>query len=325
MRDEVDGPIRILLIEDNPDDVIIVERNLRSESQSYTIKVVDRVAESLPLLDERMADLILLDLGLPDSTGLESFHRLRAQAPDVPIIILTGKADLGTAREAVRNGAQDYLIKGQLEGNLLLHAVHYAAERHALHQELEELSLRDPLTGLYNRRGFWLLAEQSLLLAKRNGRESVLLLADIDRLKTINDTYGHPVGDQALCAVARAFVAAMRESDIIARLAGDEFVALAVEAHPPGILSLISRFRERLRDERRVAEGTADLTVSIGSAPFDPTTSPTLEELMDLADKAMYMEKRSGSHIEQGRLNGDDPEIGRAPERCTSEAPHDRE
>jgi two-component system cell cycle response regulator len=310
MPDEVDGPIRILLIEDNPDDIVIVERSLRSDIQSYSITASDCVAQSLPLLDERMADLILLDLGLPDSTGLESFHRLRAQAPDVPIIILTGEANLVTAREAVRNGAQDYLIKGQLEGNLLLHAVHYAAERHALHQELEELSLRDPLTGLYNRRGFWLLAEQSLRLAKRNGRESVLLLADVDRLKTINDAHGHLVGDQALCAVARAFVAAMRESDIIARLAGDEFVALAVEAHPPGILSLISRFRGCLHDERRAAGGTADLTVSIGSAPFDPTSSPTLEELMDAADKAMYEGKRSGSHMEQGRLSDDAPEIG---------------
>jgi len=311
MRNGVNRPIRILLIEDNPDDVKIVERILQSGSQLYSIRAVNRVADSLPLLDEGKADLLLLDLGLPDSMGLESFHRLRAQAPDVPIIILTGEADLETAREAVRNGAQDYLIKGQLEGNLLLHAVHYAAERHALHQELEELSLCDPLTGLYNRRGFWLLAEQSLLLAKRNGRESVLLLADVDRLKTINDTHGHLVGDQALCAVARAFVAAMRESDIIARLAGDEFVALAVEAHPPGILSLISRFRERLRDERKTAEGTADLTVSIGSAPFDPTSSPTLEELMDAADKAMYMEKRSGSHIEQRRLDDDGSEISR--------------
>ena len=308
MQRETNGPIRILLIEDNPDDIGIVGRSLRSDSQAYSIRTVDRVAESIPLLDEGMADLILLDLGLPDSIGMESFHRLRAQAPDVPIIILTGKADLETAREAVRNGAQDYLVKGQLEGNLLLHAVRYAAERHALHQELEELSLRDPLTGLYNRRGFWLLAEQSLLLAKRNGRESVLLLADVDWLKTINDTHGHLAGDQALCAVARAFAAAMRESDIIARLAGDEFVALAVEAHPPGILSLISRFRERLHAERQAAEGTSDLTVSIGSAPFDPTTSPTLEELMDAADKAMYVEKRSGSHVEQRRLDDDSPD-----------------
>jgi two-component system cell cycle response regulator len=310
MTKDVNEPIRILLIEDNPDDVEVVKRSLRSDRQSYSIRAVDRVAASLPLLDGREIDLILLDLGLPDSTGLESFDRLRAQAPDVPIIILTGEDNVETARGAVRKGAQDYLVKGQLEGNLLLHAVHYAAQRHALHQELEELSLRDPLTGLYNRRGFLLLAEQSLLLAKRTGRESVLLLADVDRLKTINDTCGHLVGDQALCAVARALVTAMRESDIIARLAGDEFVALAVEAHPPGIPSLVRRFRDHLAEESQAYDTTGGLSVSIGIAPFDPTTSPALEELMDSADKDMYQEKRAGLHIEQRRLN-DGPEPSR--------------
>jgi two-component system cell cycle response regulator len=310
---DVDKPIRVLLIEDNPDDVEVVKRSLRSDRQSYSIKTVDRVAASLPTLDEKKADLILLDLGLPDSTGLESFDRLRAQAPDVPVIILTGENDLETARDAVRKGAQDYLIKGQLEGNLLLHAVYYAAERHALHKELEELSLRDPLTGLYNRRGFLLLAEQSLRLARRNGRESVLLLADVDRLKTINDTHGHLAGDRALCAVARAFMTAMRESDIIARLAGDEFVALAVEAHPPGIPSLIRRFRDCLTEENQSPDVVTGLSVSIGIAPFDPTTSPTLEELMDSADKDMYQEKRAGQHIEQRRLGtgSGDAQVGR--------------
>jgi two-component system cell cycle response regulator len=300
---DVDEPIRILLIEDNPHDVEVVKRSLRSERQSYTMNAVDRVAASLPTLDEKGADLILLDLGLPDSAGLESFDRLRAQAPDVPVIILTGENDLKTAREAVRKGAQDYLIKGQLEGNLLLHAVQYAAERHALHQELEELSLRDPLTGLYNRRGFMLLAEQSLRLAKRNGRESVLLLADVDCLKTINDTHGHLAGDRALCAVARAFMTAMRESDIIARLAGDEFVALAVEAHPPGIPSLVRRLCDCLTLESRSCDVTGRLSVSIGIAPFAPATSPTLEELMNLADKDMYQKKRVGVHVEQRRLS----------------------
>ena len=300
---------RVLLIEDNPDDVGLVERILESSDRPYVVTAVERVDESVPLLDADEVDLVLLDLGLPDSSGLESFDRLRAQAPDVPVVILTGESNLATAREAVRRGAQDYLVKGQLEGNLLIHAVRYATERHAFYQELEQLSLRDPLTGLYNRRGFWLLAEQSLRLAKRNGRESVLLLADVDDLKSINDTHGHLIGDRALCAVARAFLGAMRESDIIARLAGDEFVALAVEAYPPGIPSLIRRFRESLAAESRSCEAIDRVSVSIGIAPFAPTTAPTLEELMDAADREMYQEKREGVRIEQARLDieTDDP------------------
>jgi len=302
------GAVRVLLIEDNADDVDLVARSLRCDRPLCSIRAVDGVSDSLPLLDAKDADLILLDLDLPGSLGLESFHRLRAHAPDMPIIILTAEPDEHIAREAVRSGAQDYLIKGQLEGNLLLHAVRYAAQRHALHKEMEDLSLRDPLTGLYNRRGFLLLAEQSLRLAKRNGRESVLLLADVDRLKSINDTHGHSAGDQALCAVARALLGAMRESDIIARLAGDEFVALAVEAHPPGIPSLVGRFRARLAEESAIREATCGLSVSIGISPFDPKASPTLERLIESADRDMYRDKPDGSCVEQAGFEIDTPE-----------------
>jgi len=280
------------LIEDDPNDVRFVAEILKAGGPTYSLRSVARIDESMAILDDGEADLILLDLSLPDGAGLEGFHRLRAQAPDVPIIILTGHSNPKVAREAVREGAQDYLIKGELAGNLLLHAVRYAEERHALHQELAELALRDPLTGLYNRRGFRLLAEQSLRVTKRNGRKSVLLLADVDCLKGINDTFGHLVGDEALCAVARAFVSSMRESDIIARLAGDEFAALAVEAHPPGIGSLIQRLRASLSKESEKNQAIHDLSVSIGAAPFDPTASPTLSDLMSAADRDMYREKR---------------------------------
>jgi len=298
---------RILLVEDNPGDVRLVEELLKSSELGCSLQAIDRLDEAFPVLDAGEADLILLDLSLPDSAGLEGFHRLRAQGPEIPIIILTGMGDVETAREAVRSGAQDYLVKGQLEGNLLLHSVRYAAERHALHQELEELSLRDPLTSLYNRRGFELLARQSLRLAKRNGRESVLLLGDVDGLKAINDTHGHLVGDQALCAVARAFLTAMRDSDIVARLAGDEFAALAVEAHPPGIPSLVSRFHQRLEEEGTDMEVTRGLSVSIGIALFDPMYSPTLEHMMNTEDQDMYRDKRNGTVPRQRRLeNGFD-------------------
>ncbi|MGB2982486.1 MAG: GGDEF domain-containing response regulator [Candidatus Bipolaricaulia bacterium] len=294
---------RILLIEDNPDYVRLVEETLKRGELPCSVTCVSRVADSVPMLDAGEADLILLDLGLPDSVGLEGFHRVRAQAPDIPIVILTGLDDIDRAREALLDGAQDYLIKDQLEGNFLIHAVRFAAERHALQQELQELALRDPLTGLYNRRGFRLLADQSLRLAKRNARESVLLMADVDKLKAINDVHGHPTGDQALCAVARAFTSAMRDSDIVARLSGDEFVALAVEASPPGVPSLVSRLREMLAEEGASFKRSLTLSVSIGIAPFDPKAAPTLDHLIEAADRDMYREKAAGKHPEQVRLS----------------------
>lgn len=284
-------PIRILLVEDNPDEEVIVRRLLSEEKSAFDLTTVARIRDCLRLIDDKLVDLVLLDLSLPDSNGLEGLHQLRARAPEIPIIILTGRSDIETAEQAVRRGAQDYLVKGQLEGNLLTHAVRFANLRQAFRIELEELSLRDPLTGLFNRRGFDLLANQSLRLAKRNGRDSVLLLADMNDLKDINDTLGHMQGDLALQATARAFTTALRDSDIIARLGGDEFVALAVEAHPPGTDSLMERLHEQLKLEDAKLGMSIPFSLSIGIATFNPQEAPSLNDLIVAADHDMYEKK----------------------------------
>ncbi len=285
-------PTRILLVEDNPDEEVIVRRLLSKSSIIGDLTTVARIRDCLGLIDDKLVDMVLLDLSLPDSKGLEGLHRLRAHAPEIPIIILTGSSDIETAEQAVRSGAQDYLVKGQLEGNLLLHAVRFASLRHAFRNELEELSLRDPLTGLHNRRGFDLLADQSLRLAKRNVQHLVLLLADMNDLKDINDTLGHTQGDEALQAAARAFTTALRDSDILARIGGDEFVALAVGATPLGVDSLLARLREQLELEDAKLDMPLPFSLSIGVAPFDPKAAPSLSELIDVADRDMYDKKQ---------------------------------
>lgn len=285
--------IRILLVEDNLGDAGLVRELLRDSDCACELTTVHRVRDCLRLIDDDLVDMILLDLTLPDSDGLQGLHRLRAHAPEIPIIILTGLSDIETAEQAVRSGAHDYLVKGQLEGNLLHHAVKYAEMRNAFRADLEELALRDPLTGLYNRRGFRLLADQSLRLAKRNSRDSVLLLADMNDLKDINDTHGHAQGDLALQAAARAFGAALRDSDIIGRLGGDEFVALAVEANPPGIASLMERVYEQISLEEAALEMMVPLSLSIGIAPFNPKEAPSLNDLIVAADRDMYEKKQA--------------------------------
>jgi diguanylate cyclase (GGDEF)-like protein len=285
--------IRILLVEDNPGDAVIVRELLGESDHAFDLTTVTRIRDCMRLIDDKLVDMILLDLTLPDSEGLQGLNRLRAQAPEIPIIILTGLSDIDTAERAVRSGAQDYLIKGHLEGNLLNHAVRFAQLRHAFRTELEELSLRDPLTGLYNRRGFRLLADQSLRLAQRNSRDSVLLLADMNDLKDINDTHGHAQGDLALQAAARAFMAALRDSDIVARLGGDEFVALAVEAHPPGVDSLMHRLHEKLKLEGDGLDMSMPFSLSIGVATFNPQEAPSLNDLIVAADRNMYEQKEA--------------------------------
>jgi len=284
---------RILLIEADRGDAETIREYLDTSACPCDVSIVPRVQDGLQLIDDSLIDMVMLDLSVPDSSGLQGLHRLRARAPEIPIIILTGLPDIAAAERAVRSGAQDCLVKEQLDANLLAHAVQYAHLRQAFRMELEEMSLRDPLTGVYNRRGFRLLAEQSLRLARRNGRDSVLLLADMNDLKDINDTHGHAQGDLALQATARSFRSALRDSDIIGRLGGDEFVALAVEAHPPGIFSLISRLEAQLAAESERLDMILPLSLSIGIAPFDPKESPPLTDLIMTADRDMYEKKRA--------------------------------
>jgi len=299
-----DSAIRLLLVVSDDADALEVQELISTSTANCEITRVREIRDCSRLLDDKLVDVILLDPSLPDSRGLEGFHRLRAQAPDVPIVILTGDADVEIGEHAVRSGAQDYLIKRHLEANLFVHAIRFAVLRHAFRSDIEELALRDALTGLYNRRGFRLLADQSLRLARRNGRDSVLLLADMNDLKEINDTHGHAQGDLALQAVGRSFHSALRDSDIIARFGGDEFVALAVEAHPPGIDSLLSRLHNQLAAEDGKLEMCIPLSLSIGIAPFDPKAAPSLNDLIVVADRDMYEKKREYRKARDGGTFG---------------------
>lgn len=123
--------LRILFVEDNPSEVRLVREMLAEGSKQLVFKIeqVDTLAAGIEKTRREKFDAILLDLGLPDSRGLETFYSLHAVSPNVPIIILTGLDDEETAIEAVRGGAQDYLIKGRLEGELLTRGILYSIER----------------------------------------------------------------------------------------------------------------------------------------------------------------------------------------------------
>ena len=125
-----DTPMKILLIEDNPGDARLIREMLADAGgQGFVIEWVPRLADGLERLNQGEIDLVLLDLGLPDSRGLDTFIKAYAQAPQVPFVVLTGLADETLALSAVRQGAQDYLVKGATEGNALLRAIRYATER----------------------------------------------------------------------------------------------------------------------------------------------------------------------------------------------------
>jgi diguanylate cyclase (GGDEF)-like protein/PAS domain S-box-containing protein len=169
-------------------------------------------------------------------------------------------------------------------------------DRKAAEVELRTLTVVDDLTGLYNRRGFRMLAEQHLRLAKRGGRSTLLFYFDVNDFKRVNDLHGHAEGDAALQQTARILQAVFRDSDIIGRLGGDEFVVLALDS---GDIDdeLRRRLRAVMRAHNAIVGRPYAIELSVGVARLDPHAPVSLDELMNLADAALYEEKRRRKSI----------------------------
>ncbi len=168
-----------------------------------------------------------------------------------------------------------------------------AIGRKRLEQEIRSLALTDELTGLYNRRGFTLLAEQEMKLSYRFKRSILLFFVDVDDLKTINDTLGHAHGDLALKEVAAILKEIFREADIPARFGGDEFVVLAPDSSMESADILTNRLQTSLEARNRQGKRPYHLTLSMGIARYDPEAPCTVTELIAQADDLMYRQKQA--------------------------------
>lgn len=287
----MDG-LRILVVEDNPGDAALLRRYLSSGSARHSIVHVERVIDALEVLQSETPDVVLLDLSLPDSQGLATFTEVRVCRPDLPVVVLTGTDDEELATEAVKAGAQDYLVKGTIDADALARAIRYAVERNRMQQELQALALKDEMTGLLNRRAFEPIAEQQLRLAERDGTDVSLLFIDIDHLKRVNDDLGHSVGSRLIVDATDAIRSAIRRSDVPARVGGDEFCVLLA-----GGSDAAERVVRRLADA--VAEQHADpsrpyqLSLSVGTSVSTPEDRRPLDALVSEADERMYEAKRA--------------------------------
>jgi len=165
-------------------------------------------------------------------------------------------------------------------------------ERRKMIKELESLSLEDPLTGIYNRRGFLTIAKEYLQLADRKKMDMFLLFVDIDDLKIINDTHGHYYGDKALVSLVEVLINTFRKSDIKARIGGDEFVIFPIDTTKAGVDGAVTRFKDNIDAFNAKSSLPSPLSVSMGSAHYDPKNPCSVDELVDRADILMYKDKR---------------------------------
>ncbi len=253
---------------------------------------IEKLSDVLKHLEIETPDVILLDLSIPEGGGFEVFLLVYNIAPTIPIIVVTGTDNQKLAIQTTLEGAQDSLVKSDINGDLLSRAMRYAIGRQR-HLKQERVSaVIDELTGLYNRRGFLALADEQIKISDRTGQSMLMIFADMDGLKTINDTLGHHPGDMALMETAHVLREAFRETDILGRLGGDEFVALLTCATDIDEAVIIKRFHQTMDEHNAYQERNFKLSVSLGIALYDPRVPGTAAGLLMKADGAMYIQKK---------------------------------
>jgi len=285
--------IRVLLVEDNPGDARLVRLALSEcADPRFEMAHVETLAAALTVALRGGCDAVLLDLSLPDSAGLAGVREMALAVPRTPILVFSGLQDAAVAVEAMRHGAQDFLVKGTAFE--LPRAIRMAIERKAFDAALAERANFDQLTGLVNRTLFEDRLAHAVARAKRTGERLALLFIDLDGFKAINDAHGHAAGDEVLRRVAERFRTAVRESETLARVGGDEFTMLleALPA-PAAAMRAAERVLAALRAPLRVFDRELSVTPSIGVALF-PDHAQAPEALLRRADAAMFRAKKAG-------------------------------
>ncbi len=412
----------VLIIEDDELAADMLRELLCGPRSRFACQVAGTLAEGLAALRSKSFDVVLLDLGLPDSSGIETAATLRRAFSEVPIIVLTGLADEGMALNALRIDIQDYIVKGQISGSVISRSIRYAIERKKvadalreseekfraffesaavgtalvdvksgrflqvndrlcqitgydrsellartpgeitesmdrerdrelfdaliagrtseysvekryrrkngtivwvqvavtvtrdsegrpfqliglvedidkrkrLEQEIRQMALHDPLTGLPNRRLLQEVANVELAQARRNGKKIAVLFLDLDRFKEINDTLGHETGDRLLKETAIRLKSVVRTSDTVARIGGDEFNVLLPDiAHPEYSSEAAQKILNEIRKPFRLNGHELIISTSIGISVF-PDDSEDFPALLRYADIAMYYAKEHG-------------------------------
>lgn len=295
------GPeaIRILLVDDNVRHAQLLAETMGdvgvaySGAQPYSLTHVTHLDEGMELLTRKDFDVVLLDLSLPEAPGLDALMHLRERFESVPLIALTARGEDELANLALQAGAQDFLQKGNITGDLLARTIRSAVHISSLQAALRSLSFIDGLTALYNRRGFLTLAEPHIKRAQRAKGQFLLCAADVTDLKQINTVGGYDEGDAVLRAVADILKRSFRDSDLLARLEGGTFAALAVDATSDKGPIIATRLQYNVQEYNNRTIRNYELKVVLAFVEFDPSGS--IEDLLAKAVLESHGGKRRRS------------------------------
>jgi len=218
----------------------------------------------------------------------------RKRGCHTPVIFLTADSSECVDEAAMEAGASDYLVKGEITPRMLERSIRYSLKLSEAMLELRLLATRDGLTGLRNRRAFDALLAEEVNRAHRLGHPLALVVLDLDRFKSINDTHGHPVGDAVLATAARALESEVRTIDRVARIGGEEFAVVLMETDKAEALVVAERLVAAVREHPVGIEDGKTLVVTISAGLAVLKADDTDASLLAAADKALYAAKKEG-------------------------------
>ncbi|MEJ2256666.1 MAG: diguanylate cyclase [Woeseiaceae bacterium] len=293
-----DASLRVLLVEDNESFVTATRSALRILEPDMDLQIAHTLATAQEMLRSNQPfDLAVVDLDLPDAEELEAPSALRALAPGLVIVVLTGEPDPTLGTRLIRAGIEDYMTKADATPSSILLRMRLAAARRARRDKDERKLRSDPLTGCLNRRGLMEVLREARALADRFEIGSALCTLDLDGFKSVNDRYGHQAGDAVLVESSRRLSASIRETDALGRPGGDEFWVVLPGVH------CTRRARETAERLLRCLEPpfplpgvSIEITASIGMAMLT-SASMSLDSWIKQSDVAMYRAKRAGGNL----------------------------
>jgi diguanylate cyclase (GGDEF)-like protein len=297
------GKPMILLVEDSMTSVAMLTRDLR---EHYALQHAQDGEEAWQILqNEPRIELVITDVQMPRVTGQQLLKLIRTSSDPhiqrMPVIVMTAADDNAEKHLAFLNGANDFINKPvdplelQARANVHHRLARTIRELEENKKALDEQANTDTLTRLKNRRWFYTQAEQNLADCRRSGKDMSVLLLDIDYFKKVNDTYGHHAGDEVLSKIAALLANMVRHVDTVARFGGEEFAALLPETNRLGAAVMAERIRAAIeKEEIRIDGWRIPITVSIGIATLDAEMVESIDHLLNIADRRLYLAKHSG-------------------------------
>ena len=289
---------RVLIVDDEPTNIQALAHLIKDE---YHVQVATSGAKALDIAaGDPQPDLVLLDVVMPEMDGYEVCRRLKAdpQMQRIPVIFVTGRDSAADEEYGLDLGAMDYITK-PFAPTVVRARVRNHVDLKRKTDQLEELSQRDGLTDLPNRRLFDRKLQEEWNRARRGGTPLSVFVMDVDQFKPYNDHYGHGAGDEALRRVGHALAGVpVRPMDLVARYGGEEFAAVLPYTHAVGASEMGERFRlavAELELPHAYATAAGIVTVSVGLATRTPDPGDEgPEPLLEAADRALYAAKEAG-------------------------------